>query len=127
MVYNNSLSSVEEGDNSCFPGHEYYLPLPASSVVIPESGSASFYYRGSGSASASNKNRIRIRINLQMTSRNVRILAYFSTFSRVWAFIWKLDLDLDPHQGDKSNLDPHQDDKSNPDPHHGDKSNPDPH
>ncbi len=37
-------------------------------------------------------NRIWVRINLQLTRQNVRygIWAYLSTFSRVWAFIWKV-------------------------------------
>ncbi len=38
---------------------------------------------------------IRIRINLQTTSQ----WAYLSTFSRFWAFIWKLD--TDPHQSER--------------------------
>ncbi len=37
-----------------------------------------------------NRNRILIRINLQITSQTVWNMSLFSTFSRVWAFIWKL-------------------------------------
>ncbi len=81
---------------------------------------------GSGSASFCNldpnpephphqiKIQIRIRIkeiswiciSLQITSQNVRNMILFErTFSRVRAIIWKLRLDPNPHQGEKSDPD----------------------
>ncbi len=47
------------------------------------------------------RNRIRIRINLQMTSKMYGIWAYFSTFSWIWAFIWKLGSEFGSASGRK--------------------------
>jgi hypothetical protein len=51
------------------------------------------------------------------------IWAYFCTFSRVWAFIWKLGSESGTASNKNQNPDPHPD----PNPHQRDKSNPDTH
>jgi hypothetical protein len=55
------------------------------------------------------KIRIRIKvINLQMTSQNVcNMSLYILSFFQGFEIMWKLGLDPDPHQGDKSNPGPH--------------------
>jgi hypothetical protein len=72
------------------------------------------------------KIRIRICINFPMTSQNV-----LSTFSRVSAFIWKIEsgsgLKVESGSASGSASNKNRNPYSHPDPHQGCKSNPDPH